>query len=105
MSNTTFCTDFMLSLCCENRVVGKGVLLAVADFIQTLGKNEGISRYYRYLKKYLNRYGAVTAIDTLDESEIRTISLDYLNELRNKRIIPKDANGTEVDEEDFVDEI
>lgn len=97
VSNTKFCTDFMQSHCCWNRTVGKGVLRAVADLIPQLDKNEGISGYYRQLKKYLNRYGAVTSLDFLSEEDIYNLSMEYLQKQR------KDApiEGDDLDELDL----
>jgi len=98
VANTKFCRDFMQTPCCENSTVGKGVLLAVEDFRQTLNDNEGISGYYRYLKKYLNRYAAVTSLDALDEDDVRKLSLDYLNKIRRGNPIMED----DADEDDAV---
>lgn len=96
VSNTKFCTDFMQSHCCWNRTVGKGVLQAVADLIPQLGKNEGISGYYRQLKKYLNRYGAVTSLDFLSEEDIYNLSMEYLQKQRKEAPI-QGADPDEVD--------
>jgi hypothetical protein len=86
VGNTKFCTDFMLSHCCWNRTIGKGVLRAVKDFKSNLGPNEGISNYYRFgLKPYLNRYAAVTSLDFLTEEDIYELSLEHLNSVRRSR--------------------
>jgi hypothetical protein len=100
VANTKFCRDFMQSLCCENRTVGRGVLLAVRDFMQALENNGGISTYYRHLKKYMNRYGAVTSLDYLSEDEIRSISYNYLDGLRKKKIILEDDSSMDIDDEE-----
>lgn len=97
VSNTKFCTDFMQSHCCWNRAVGKGVLRAVADLIPQLGKSEGISGYYRRLKKYLNRYGAVTSLDFLNEEDIYNLSMEYLQKQRKNAPI----EGDDPDEADL----
>lgn len=97
VSNTKFCTDFMQSHCCWNRGVGKGVLRAVADLIPQLDKNEGISGYYRRLKKYLNRYGAVTSLDFLNEEDIYNLSMEYLQKQRKNAPI----EGDDPDESDL----
>jgi len=97
VANTKFCRDFMQTPCCENRTVGKGVLLAIEDFKQTLGSNEGISGYYRHLKKYLNRYGAVTSLDALDENEVRKLSFDYLCKMKKIEIIEEDDIEDDID--------
>lgn len=97
VGNTKFCTDFMLSHCCWNRSVGKGVLRAAADLIPQLNKNEGISGYYRRLKKYLNRYGAVTSLYFLNEDDIYNLSMEYLQKQRKNAPI----EGDDPDESDL----
>lgn len=84
VSNTKFCTDFMLSHCCWNRTIGKGVLRAAKDLIPTLSGKEGISGYYRPLKKYMNRYGAVSALDFLSEDDIYNMAMDFFSSIRKK---------------------
>jgi len=102
VSNTKFCRDFMLSKCCESRTVAKGVLLAIADFIPMLEKGEGISGYYRnYLKKYLNRYGAVTSLDLLDVEEVHNLSLNYLIGVRKAKGKVEDAIDEDIDIDDL----
>lgn len=97
VSNTKFCTDFMLSHCCWNHVVGKGVLRAAADLLPQLDGNEGISGYYRRLKKYLNRYGAVTSLYFLSEDDVYNLSMEYLQKQRKNAPI----EGDDPDESDL----
>lgn len=92
VGNTKFCTDFMLSHCCWNRTVGKGVLRAAKDLLPTLGKNEGISGYYRPLKKYMNRYGAVSSLDFLSEDDVYNLAMEFFTALRKKDPILEDEN-------------
>lgn len=99
-SNTKFCTDFMQNICNWNPSVGKGVLRAIAEFKTELGPNEGISGYYRnYLKKYMNRYGAVSSLYSLSEDEVFTLALDYLHQVRKKRILTEDEDIFEEEED------
>ena len=91
VSNTKFCTDFMLSHCCWNRTIGKGVLRAAKDLIPTLSGREGISGYYRPLKKYMNRYGAVSSLDFLTEDDIYNLAMEFFISLRKKSPIYEDA--------------
>ncbi len=90
VGNTKFCTDFMQSHCCWNRTIGKGVLRAAKDLIPTLSGREGISGYYRPLKKYMNRYGAVSSLDFLSEDDIYNLAMDYFTALRKKEPIFED---------------
>lgn len=78
LTNQTICTDVMdtLNRTSFNRM--KGVLLAIKDFKELLGENEGITECFRECKKYLNRYAAVTAFDYLDSEEIRTLAYNYM---------------------------
>lgn len=92
VGNTKFCTDFMLSHCCWNRTIGKGVLLAAKDLIPTLSGREGISGYYRPLKKYLNRYGAVSSLDFLSENDIYNLAMEFFTSLRKRDPIFEDEN-------------
>ncbi len=66
-----------------NRI--KGVLLAIKDFKDILGDNEGITEYFRECKKYLNHYAAVTTFDFLDAEEIRGLAFDYMVKLREQK--------------------
>jgi len=90
VSNTKFCTDFMLSHCCWNRTIGKGVLRAAKDLIPTLSGREGISGYYRPLKKYMNRYGAVSSLDFLSEDDIYNLAMDFFTTLKKKGSVIED---------------
>ena len=100
-SNTKFCTDFMQNICNWNYHVGRGVLRAVAEFRQELGPNEGISSYYRnYLKKYMNRYGAVSSLYFLSEDEVYSLSLDYLRKVRKSKVVLETDVEASDDDED-----
>lgn len=81
--NQTVCTDFVDTVYSRNRTVGKGVLLALAEFNSILRIGEGITQYFRDFNKYFNRYGAVTVVDVLSSEEVYNIALEYLMKLRN----------------------
>lgn len=83
--NQTICTDVMDTLNRMNFNRIKGVLLAISEFKDKLGDNEGITDYFRECKKYLNHYAAVTTLDYLDADEIRILALDYMVKLRDQK--------------------
>jgi len=85
--NQTICTDFIDTYNSRNLNRAKGVLGAVKDFKDILNKNEGIVDYFRACNKYLNRYAAVTNIDYLESHEIKQIALDYMNNLRDNKLL------------------
>ena len=97
VGNTKFCTDFMLSHCCWNRTIGKGVLRAAKELIPTFSGREGISGYYRPLKKYMNRYGAVSSLDYLSEDDVYNLAMEYITNLRKREPIIDVSN----DDEDY----
>lgn len=84
-TNQTICTDVMDTLNRMNFNRIKGVLLAIKDFKDLLGDNEGITEYFRECKKYLNHYAAVTTLDFLEPEEIRTLAFDYMVKLRDQK--------------------
>ncbi len=89
LMNQTICTDFVDTTYSQNRIVGKGVLLALKEFSLMLGPREGITEYFREFNKYFKRYGAVSLLDFLSSDDVRDIALDYLTNLRNDMIFKK----------------
>lgn len=89
LMNQTICTDFVDTRYSKNRVIGKGVLMALKEFSSKLGPHEGITDYFREFNKYLNRYGAVTSLDSLSSNDVYTIALEYMKKLRKERIAAK----------------
>lgn len=85
-TNQTICTDVMDTFNRMNHSRMKGVLLAIRDFRDILGDNEGITDYFRECKKYLNHYAAVTAMEFLDSEEIRELAFNYMVKLREERV-------------------
>jgi hypothetical protein len=64
----------------------RGVLLAIKDFKDEIGGNEGITEYFRECKKYLNHYAAVTTLEFLDSNEIRDLAFNYMMKLRDENL-------------------
>ncbi len=85
-TNQTICTDVMDTFNRMNYDRMRGVLLAIRDFKEVLGDNEGITDYFRECKKYLNHYAAVTTLEFLDSDEIRDIAFNYMMKLRDEKI-------------------
>ena len=81
LMNQTVCTDFMDTRNRTNPNRAKGVLTALKDFKEEIGE-ESIVDYFRDCNKYLNRYAAVTSLDSMKEKEIRDIAFNYLMSLR-----------------------
>ncbi len=84
-TNQTICTDVMDTLNRMNFNRIKGLLLAIKDFQELIGDNEGITEYFRECKKYLNHYAAVTTFDFLDAEEIRALAFNYMVKLRDQK--------------------
>ena len=60
-----------------NRKICRGIILAIRD----IKKNDTLANFgdcFRDLNKYLNRYGAVSALDFLDECTIKKLAFDYM---------------------------
>lgn len=85
LTNQTICTDVMDTFNRMNFDRMKGVLLAIKDFKNELGDNEGITKYFRECKKYLNHYAAVTTLEFLDSEEIRDLAFNYMMKLREDK--------------------
>ncbi|MCM1325068.1 MAG: DUF6339 family protein [Bacteroidales bacterium] len=64
----------------------KGVLLAIKDFKEEIGDNEGITDYFRECKKYLNHYAAVTTLEFLESEEIHDLVFNYMIKLREEKL-------------------
>lgn len=85
-TNQTICTDVMDTFNRMNIDRMRGVLLAIRDFKNEIGENEGITEYFRECKKYLNHYAAVTTLEFLDSEEIRDLAFNYMIKLRNNKV-------------------
>ena len=85
-TNQTICTDVMDTFNRMNIGRMRGVLLAIKDFRDKIGANEGITDYFRECKKYLNHYAAVTSMEFLDSEEIRSLAFNYMMKIRNEKI-------------------
>ena len=82
--NQTVCTDFTDTKNASNRTRMVGVLSAIKEYSDLLDKKEGITDAFRACNKYLNRYAAITVLDLLEPSEIKTLALDYLLKYRSE---------------------
>ena len=98
VQNTKVCSDFMNTPCCWNRIVGKGILRAVDDISKSHIKG-GMAGAFRALKKYLNRYSAVSSLDYLSEDEVYSLCMEFFKTLR-KDDLNIDGNESELDEEE-----
>ena len=92
LTNQTICTDVMDTLNRMNFDRMRGVLMAIRDFKDILGNNEGITEYFRECKKYLNHYAAVTTLEFLDSDEIRDLAFNYMNNLRDEKFNGADSS-------------
>lgn len=85
LTNQTICTDVMDTFNRMNFSRMKGVLMAIKQFKEEIESNEGITEYFRECKKYLNHYGAVTALELLSSEEIQKLAYDYMVKLRENK--------------------
>lgn len=63
-----------------NRTIVKGLLMALKR-IQEENGNSCTTIFRKCCDSYLNHYGAVSILDTLDSSEIEKIAYDYMKTL------------------------
>jgi hypothetical protein len=85
LMNQTICTDFVDATYSRNRILGRGVLQALKEFQENyLEGKEGITDYFRRCNKYLNRYGAVTVLDSMTSDEIKKLALNFMIKDRNR---------------------
>lgn len=68
-----------------NRTIVKGLLMALKR-IQEENKNSCTTIFRKCCDSYLNRYGAVSILDTLEQSEIEKLSYDYMKKIKNNTI-------------------
>lgn len=85
-TNQTICTDVMDTFNRMNLNRMRGVLMAIKDFKDKIGENEGITEYFRECKKYLNHYAAVTTLEFLECSEIQKLAFNYMMKLRDEKL-------------------
>ncbi len=78
LTNQTICTDVIDTMNRMNFNRIKGVLLAIKDFKEIIGENEGITDYVRSANKFLNHYAANTTLELLEPEEIKELYLDKL---------------------------
>ncbi|MDY0266270.1 MAG: DUF6339 family protein [Methanimicrococcus sp.] len=90
LMNQTICTDFIDATYSRNRILGRGVLQALKEFQEShLEEKEGITEYFRRCNKYLNRYGAVTVLDSMTSDEMKELALNFMIKDRKKTLNEK----------------
>ena len=72
--------DFTDTSYSTNKIIAKGVLLALKEIKIELGDDVSILKCFREFNKYFNHYGAVTILDFLSEDEIKDITLNYMRD-------------------------
>ena len=77
LMNQTICTDFIDTKNSMNPTRAKGVLAALQEYSENVGKS-GLTNKFRELNKHLNRIAAVTNFDFLKPEDITKICLDFL---------------------------
>jgi len=60
-----------------NRKITRGVIRAI-DKLKSMGSVRQFGDCFRDLNKYINRQGAISSLDFLDEDEIEEIALNYM---------------------------
>lgn len=66
-----------------NRKISRGIIRAIADLKET-GAVYNFGDCFRDLNKFLNRRGAISSLDYLEEDEIKTLALDYMKKWQAK---------------------
>ncbi len=91
LSQSDLCQSIVERNFSMNRNITYGILKAIKKIndnpkMDNVGKIEQTGEYeWRGLCKYINRYGAVTLLDTLTSEEIEDISYKYLLKQREKK--------------------
>ena len=60
-----------------NRTITKGIIRAIYE-LKSTGTVQKFGDCFRDLNKYLNRQGAISSLDFLEEDEIMQLALDYM---------------------------
>lgn len=89
LSNSDLCVSIIERNYASNRKIILGILMAIKEInddptLRDVGRLEGSDKDYewRSLCKYLNRYCAVTLLDSLDRCDITALSKKYILSLR-----------------------
>lgn len=90
LSNSDLCVSIIERNYASNKKISLGILKAIKEInddpnLKDVGRLEGSKNDYewRSLCKYLNRYCAVTLLDSLDINDIIELSKKYILDLRN----------------------
>ena len=90
LSNSDLCQSVMERNFSMNREVTIGILSAIKEInddpnMRDVGAVSNGDHYeWRPLCKYINRYGGVVLLDTLDRNEIKKLAYDFLISYRNR---------------------
>lgn len=91
LSNSDLCVSIIERNYASNRNITLGILLAIKEInddpnLRDVGRLEGTEKDYewRSLCKYLNRYCAVTLLDSLDRDDIKELAKEYILSLRKE---------------------
>lgn len=82
LSQSDLCQSIMERNFSMNRNVCFGILSAIKKINDDEGLSNVIMAEWRSLCKYINRYGAVTLLDTLLEEDVEELSYKYILNLR-----------------------
>lgn len=82
LTQADLCQSIMERNFSMNRNVCFGILSAIKKINDDQALSNVIKDEWRSLCKYINRYGAVTLLDTLSQDEVEKLSYDYLLGLR-----------------------
>lgn len=81
-SSSDICQSIIERNFSMNRNVTVGILEAILEINNDVHLQDVIMNEWRELCKYINRYGAVTLLDTLSCNEVKQISYEYILNLR-----------------------
>lgn len=90
LSNSDLCQSIIERNFSMNRNITSGILMAIKEInddptLADVGAvNNGDHYEWRPLCKFINRYGAVTLLDTLTQDDIKDLAYNYLMDYRKK---------------------
>ena len=105
LSNSDLCQNVMERNFSMNREVTIGILRAIKEInddpnMRDVGAvNNGDHYEWRPLCKYINRYGGVVLLDTLDREDIKKLAYDFLIDYRKRNATSWERPVSKVKEE------
>ena len=93
LSNSDLCQSIMERNFSKNKEITIGILSAIQEIndnpeMKNVGAvNNGDHYEWRPLCKYINRYGGVVLLDTLDRNDIKKLAYDFIIEYRQRKDI------------------